>query len=236
MPRPLSLAAVPAVALLGLAAIPAAGSAATIVPSAACYATSFDSSRPSGERLQWQPMTGTITGGTPGGRFQIYGVGGKAGSQVGTFDAAGNAPYTITSYSSPGISPSAGRTVRLEVTEFVNGTSPITGATTVKVTSLAADVASRPSSPRRKRVVRVSGTPYAGQSLYGFVVRGKKGSRVLKRISLGRANACGYARTRAVVAPRSYRTGTYTLYINPGKKLQKSAALGYSFRITRRYF
>lgn len=236
MPRPLSLATIPAAAILGLAAIPAAGSAATIAPSAPCYATSYDQSRPSGERLQWQPMTGTISGGTPGGRFQIYGVGGKAGSQVGNFDAAGNASYTITSYSSPGISPSAGRTVRLEVTEFVNGTSPVTGAVDVKVSTLAVDVASRPSSPLRKRVVRVSGTPFAGQQLYGFVVRGKKGSRVLKRISLGRANACGYARTRAVVAPSRYRTGTYSLYINPGKKLKKSSAVGYSFRITRRYF
>lgn len=236
MPRPLTLAAVPAAALLGLAAIPAAGTAATIAPSAPCYATLYDTSKPSGQRLQWQPMTGTISGGAPGGRFQIYGVGGKAGSQVGNFDAAGNAAFTITSYSTPGINPSAGRTVKLEVREFGPGASPVTGSASVKVSTVAVDVATRPSNPRRKRVVRVSGTPFAGQKLYGFIVRGSKSSRVLKRISLGTANACGYARTRAVVAPRSYRTGTYRLYINPGKKLDKSKAIANGFRIFRRAF
>lgn len=236
MPRPLMLATVPAAALLGLAAIPAAGTAAAIAPSAPCYATLYDDSKPSGQKLQWQPMTGTITGGTPNGRFQIYGVGGKAGSQVGTFDAAGNAAYTITSYSSPGINPSAGRTVKLEVKEFAAGASPVTGSTSVKVSTVAVDVATRPSSPRAKRVVRVSGTPFAGQRLYGFIVRGSKSSRVLKRISLGKANACGYARTKAVVAPSNYRTGSYRLYINAGKKLDKSKAIANGFRIFRRAF
>lgn len=231
--RPLRPAAVPAVALLGLAAVPAA----TITPSAPCFATIFDTSKPSGERLRWQPMTGTITGGTPGGRFQIYGVGGKAGSQVGSFDGAGNAAFTITSYSSPGIDPSAGRTVKLEVTEFLGaGGTPVTGATTVKVTTVAADVATRPRNPRSKRVIRVSGTPFANQRLYGFVVRGSESSRVLRRISLGTANACGYARKRDVVVPRNYRTGTYRLYINAGRKLDKPKAVSDSFRISRRAF
>lgn len=235
MSRPLSLA-VPAVALLGLAAMPAASSAATIAPSAPCYATLFDQNAPSGQRLKYQPMTGTITGGTPGGRFQIYGVGGKAGSQVGNFDAAGNAAYTISSYSSPGINPSAGRTVKLEVTEFVNGASPITGSASVKVSTISVDVESRPTNPRSARVIRASGTPFANQRLYGFVVRGSKSSRVLKRISLGKANVCGYVRTKGVVAPSNYRTGSYRLYINAGKSLRKSSAIAYGFKITRRSF
>jgi hypothetical protein len=231
MPRSFSLAAVPTIALLGLAAVPAASSAATIAPSAPCYATLYQNSK-----LSYQPMTGTISGGTPGGRFQIYGVGGKASSMVGNFDAAGNAAYTLTSYSNPGINPSAGRTVGLEVTEFAAGGSVVTGTTTVKVTTISADVESRPSNPRRARVVRASGTPFANQKLYGFVVRGTSSSRVLKRISLGTANVCGYVRTKAVVAPSTYRTGTYRLYINAGKSLKKSEAIAYSFRITRRYY
>lgn len=235
MPRPTLLAAVPAAALLGLAAVPAAGSAATIVPSAPCYATSYDSSRPSGQRLQWQPMTGTITGGTPGGRFQIFGVGGKAGSQVGTFDAAGNAPFTITSYSSPGITPSAGRTVELQVREFAAGASPITASAKVKVSTISIDASNRPSNPRKARVVRVSGTPYANQKLYAFVVKGSKSTRVLKRISLGTANACGYVRKKAVVAPANYRLRTnYYVFVNAGKKLDKSKApAAYRFSIRR---
>jgi len=237
MPRPMTLAAVPAIAMLGLAAVPAVGSAATITPSAPCYATLYDDSKPSGQKLQYQPMVGTITGGTPGGRFQIYGVGGKAGSQVGNFDGAGNASYTIASYSTPGINPSAGRTVKLEVTEFLGaGGTPITGSASVKVSTIAVDVATRPSNPRKARVVRVSGTPFANQKLYGFIVRGSKSSKVLKRISLGTANACGYARKRAIVAPSSYRTGSYRLYINAGKKLDKSKAIANGFRIFRRSF
>jgi hypothetical protein len=231
MSRSLSLAAVPAIALLGLAAVPAASSAATIAPSAPCYSTLYQNGK-----LSYQPMTGTITGGTPGGRFQIYGVGGKAGSQVGTFDAAGNASYTISSYSNPGINPSAGRTVKLEVTEFVAGASPITGSASVKVSTISVDVESRPSNPLRARVVRASGTPFANQSMYGFVVRGSKSSKVLKRISLGKANECGYVRRKSVVAPRSYRTGSYRLYINAGKSLKKSQAIAYGFRITRRSY
>jgi hypothetical protein len=230
MPRSLSLAAVPAVALLGLVAVPAASSAATITPSAPCYSTLFQNSK-----LSYQPMTGTITGGTPGGRFQIFGVGGKASDMVGNFDAAGNAAYTITSYSNPGINPSAGRSVELQVTEFLPGGSQVTGAASVKVSTISADVESRPSNPRRARVVRASGTPFANQKLYGFVVRGKSSSRVLKRISLGTANVCGYVRTKAVVAPNNYRTGSYRLYINAGKSLKKSKAIAYSFSITRHF-
>jgi hypothetical protein len=231
MPRPTALAAIPAIAVLGLAAVPAASSAAAIAPSAPCYSTLFQNSK-----LTYQPMTGTITGGTPGGRFQIFGVGGKASSQVGNFDAAGNAPYSITSYSSPGINPSAGRTVELQVREFAAGASPITASTKVKVSTIAIDVKNTPRSPRARRVIRVSGTPFAGQKLYGFVVRGSKSTRVLKRITIGTANACGYARTRGVVAPSNYRTGNYRLYINAGKKLDKSKGIGHGFRISRRSF
>lgn len=233
MRRHLTLATVPTLALIGLAAVPAISSAATITPGAACYSTLFDDSKPSGQRLQYQPMTGTITGGTPGGRFQIYGVGGKAGSQVGTFDAAGNANYTIDSYSSPGINPSAGRAVKLEVQEFAAGGSPVTGSADVKVSTISADVSIRPSNPRKSRVVRVSATPFAGKKVYGFITRGSKSSKVLKRISLGTANVCGYARRKAVVAPSNYRTGSYRLYINAGTKLNKDQAVSYGFRIRR---
>lgn len=231
MPRPLVLAAAPAFAALGLAALPAVGSASTITPSAACYSTLFQSGH-----LSYQPMQGTITGGTPGGTFQIYGVGGKASDQTGTFDATGSAPYSISSYSSPGINPSAGRSVKLEVKEFAAGASPVTGSTSLKISTISIDVALKPRSPRSKRVVRISGTPFAGQKLHGFIVRGKHGKKVLKKFSLGTANACGYARTRAVVAPSNYRTGSYYLYINAGKKLDKNKALGSGFRISRSAF
>lgn len=232
MPRPLSLVAAPTIALFGLAAVPAVGSAATITPSAPCYSSLY---RPG--NTQYQPITGTISGGTPGGRFQIYGVGGKAGSQVGNFDAAGNASYSIGgSYSTAGIYPSAGRAVKLEVTEFQPGGSPITGSVDIKTATIAVDVSTKPSNPRKKRLVRASATIFAGQKVYGFIVRGTKSTKVLKRFEIGTGNVCGYVSRRAVVAPTNYRTGSYTLYVNAGKKLDKAKALGSGFRIRRSAF
>jgi hypothetical protein len=236
MPRPLLLAAAPAAAMIGVAAAPAVASAATtITPSVPCYVSVYHPLDKGG--TVWQPITGSISGGTPGADFQIYGVGGKAGSVIGTYDPAGNATFTITGSYNTGINPSAGRTVKLEVKEFAaGGGTSVTGSTNIKVSTVSADVASSPRSSRAKRVVRVSNPTYAGKRVYGFVVRGKSGKTVLRRISLGKANVCGYARAKAVVAPRAFRTGSYYLYINPGKKLNKDRALAYSFRLTRSIF
>jgi hypothetical protein len=55
---------------------------------------------------------------------------------------------------------------------------------------------------------------------------------VLRRISLGTANVCGFVTRKAVVAPRSFRNGTYRLYVNAGSTLNKPASLAYSFRIS----
>ncbi|WP_026911586.1 hypothetical protein [Patulibacter minatonensis] len=235
MSRPLALAAAPALAMLGIAAVPTVASAATIAPSAPCYASQYRPTSAGG--TQYQPITGTITGGTPGGRFQISGVGGKAGFQSGNFDAAGNATYTLSEgFSTAGIYPSAGRTVKLEVKEFGASGTLTTGTTSIKTSTIAIDVALRPRSPRSKRVVRVSAPAFAGQKLYGFIVRGKSGKKVLRKFSLGTGNTCGYARTRAVVAPRNYATGNYYLYINAGSKLNKDKAIGNGFRIRRSAF
>jgi hypothetical protein len=57
---------------------------------------------------------------------------------------------------------------------------------------------------------------------------------VLRRIPLGTANACGFATRKAIVAPGSYRPGTYRLYVNAGRSLDKAKAIHSSFRIIRR--
>ena len=60
----------------------------------------------------------------------------------------------------------------------------------------------------------------------------KPGSgRVLRRVRLGGANACGYVRTRAVVAPRGRGGGSYVLYVNAGRRLNKNKAVAFGFRI-----
>jgi hypothetical protein len=235
MPRPLALAAAPSLAVLALAAVPAAGQASTIAPAQQCVSSLFDSSA---VRTSYQPMTGTISGGVPGGRFTISGKGGQASFFSGTFDAAGNAAYSITSYGSSGIKPSKGRTVTLEVSEPINGVSTVTGQTNIKKSVVALDFDI--TSPRRlsaKRSVKVSGTPFAGKTVYAFVVRGTKGKKVLRKVSLGKTNACGYT-SRKVSLFRTSRpsTGTYTVYLNAGSKLNKSASIYKRISVYRRFF
>jgi hypothetical protein len=217
-----------------LAAVPAAASAAvTATLNQACYT-----------HIPTQgsdPIIATLAGGTPGAGFVVAatvpGKGtGSAGSASGTFDAAGNATAQITNVSPPSgtIGPTKGQTVTLSIQDFGAPGGPVeTPIGSALITNLALSVASRPSSPRAHRTVSVSGTPFAGQQMYGFVVKGTS-RHVLRRISLGRANACGFVSDKEIVAPASYAPGTYRLYINAGRTLDKAKAIGSKFRITRR--
>jgi hypothetical protein len=220
-----------AVAAGVLFAAPAASAAVTATLNQACY-THIPTAGS-------DPIVATLAGGTPGANFILSAAApgratGSSGSTTGTFDAAGNATAQIQNISPPSgtIGPTRGQTVNLTVQDFgAGGAEQPVGQTLV--TNLAMSVASRPRSPRARRQVSVSGTPFAGQRLYGFITRGS-GSRVLRRISLGTANACGFVTARRVVAPRSYAPGNYRLYINAGRSLNKSRALGSRFSITRR--
>lgn len=227
--RTAGLAVSTAAALL---AIPAAAQAVTLTPSKGCYTNV--------PTRGGEPLVTTLTGGTPGGRFQVAatvpGKGtGSAGSISGNFDAAGNAVAAIPNPGMPRttIDPSEGQTLRLSVQDYGSG-APAVEAGAVKITTLAIDVSSRPRSPRRRRSVRVSGGPFAGQTLYGFVVK-PNGRRVLRRVRLGRTNGCGYVSHRSVVAPRSFRRGNYRFYVNAGRTLRKSRAIYTSFSIGRRF-
>lgn len=188
-----------------------------------------------------EPVVANITGGTPGGRFQlIFSVPGKAagtaGSQSGNFDAAGNAQVVYQGIRPPRttINPSKGQTINVSITDYQAGLNEVPQAP-FKVTTLTMDVDSKPSNPRRKRAVRVSGTPFANQTLYGFITK-PNSSRVLKKFRIGKGNACGYTARRAVVAPSPFRYGNYRLWINAGSSLKKSQAIGSTFRIFRRAF
>jgi hypothetical protein len=190
-----------------------------------------------------EPIVVTLTGGEPGASFlvtaSVPGHGwGSAGSAPGTYDAAGNGTVQITDVYPPSgtIDPVRGGKIALSVRSYASAGTFDTPLGDVLVTNLAIDVASRPSNPSSRRKVRVSGTPFAHKRLYGFVVRGKKSKHVLRRFSLGRADVCGFAATKAVVAPKGYRTGTYWLYVNAGGKLNRAHSLAYSFRIYRSYF
>ena len=210
---------------------PAASAAVTATLNQACY-THIPTAGS-------DPIVAALAGGTPGANFILAAAGpgkatGSSGSTTGTFDAAGNATAQITNISPPSgtIGPTRGQAVNLVVQDFGAGGAeqPVGQA---MVTNLAMSVASRPRSPRARRQVSISGTPFAGQRMYGFVVKGTS-RRVLRRISLGTANACGFVTARQIVAPRSFRPGTYRLYINPGRSLDKARALGSRFSIIRR--
>jgi hypothetical protein len=224
-------AGVLATACVLVAASPASAATATI--NQACY--THIPTRGS------DPIVATLTGGTPGADFifsaTVPGKGtGSAGFASGTFDAAGNATAQITDVSPPSgtIGPTKGQVVNLTVQDFgIGGAEQPVGQATI--TNLAMSVSGTPRSPRAHRRVSVSGTPFANQRLYGFVVKGTS-RKVLRRVSLGTANACGFVTSRQIVAPRSFRPGTYRFYINAGTTLNKARAIGSRFRITRTVF
>jgi hypothetical protein len=186
-----------------------------------------------------QPIVAQITGGTPNADFLLSAeapgqAAGSSGSASGTFDAAGNATAEITDIFPPSgtIDPDRGEALEIDIQDFGAGT-PATPAASTLVTTIAISVANKPTSPHRKRRVRVSaGNVFAGQTLYGFVTK-LHSKHVLRRFRVGKANVCGFASTRAIVAPRDFRTGKYRLWINAGRKLNRKLALGFAFRIFR---
>jgi hypothetical protein len=187
-----------------------------------------------------EPVTVALSGGTPGARYLVAatvpGRGlGSAGSISGNFDATGSAVAQIANVSPPGgtINPTAGRKIELSVQDYGAGGVDVPLGTT-RITNIAVDIASTPRSPRAHRAVSVSGTPFANQTLYGFVTK-PGSSRVLRRVPLGRGNVCGYVSAKRVVAPKTYRAGSYRFYINAGPTLHKTKAVSYGFRIRPRF-
>jgi hypothetical protein len=210
-------------------AFPSAAMAVTGTISAPCYSHIVAQGS--------QPVVVGLTGGTPGAGFVMAATApgkglGSQGSTSGTFDAAGNALATITDIFPPSgsIDPLKGDVVAITIKDF--GVTPtvdtLLGQTLI--TNLGLDVSTTPRNPRAKRTVRVSGTPFAAKKLYGFVVKGTS-RKILKRFSIGTGNVCGYASTKAVVAPKTFKKGTYRLYVNAGTKLDKPNAIMSGFRI-----
>lgn len=218
--------AAPAVVFAALA-VPVSSSASVVNLATPCV-----SHVPTGG---YQPISGTVSGGVPGGRFQIFGVDGKASSFVGTFDGAGNAPFSIPSYSVRGISPSKGQTVQLAVNEFTPNGAVVTGGGAVKVTTLTIDLANKPRSAYAKRVWRLSGlAPVTGdRTVWASWYRGKK---LVKRIKLGTSNECGYLRVKRSGFP-SKRYRSLTLRVHSQKTWDKKAPyLKVPVKVVRRYF
>lgn len=227
-----------AAAALSLAA-PAAASAVTGTVGKPCY-THVPLAKTD---VSTEPIVVTLTGGTPGANFLVAATApgkglGSSGSASGTFDAAGNGTAAIAEVFPPSgsIGPLKGDLIAITAKDFGAGAAAVdTPIGQTLITNLSMDVASTPRSPRAKRKITVSGTPFAGQAMYGFIVKGTS-RNVLRRIKLGTADGCGYLVGRGVVAPKSFKRGSYRLYVNPGPTLKKDFALAFSFRITRSIF
>ena len=179
----------------------------------------------------------TIAGGTPGGEFTLTARGrngATAGSTSGTFDAAGNAVAGIENAAPPSgtSNPSKGEALEISIQDFGAGT-PDTPAANALITNISMAIAARPRNPKLRRQVRVSaGRAFAGRTLFGFVTKPGSG-KVLRRVRLGKANVCGYVKAREVVAPRGSGGGSYVLYVNAGRRLNKDRAIAFSFRIIK---
>jgi hypothetical protein len=225
--RLLGSAALAAAAL----ALPATASAATGTISQACYGHVPTKGT--------EPVVVSLTGGTPGADYQLIATvpgkgAGSAGSTTGTFDAAGNATAQINDVFPPSgsIDPIKGQAIQLSVKDYGTPDSAELPIGTTLITNIAMDVSSKPRNPASARTVTVSGTPFAGKSIYGFVTS-SNGKKILKRIYIGRGDVCGYAKTKAVVAPPGVPSGKFRFYIFGGKTLNKKAALGSAFTIYR---
>lgn len=221
------------IAVAAVLCAPAGAAAVTGTVTKSCY-----SHVPAGGS---EPVVVALRGGTPGASFLVSAAGagqglGSEGSVSGTFDAAGNATAQISDVSLPSgsIEPSPGEAVGLTVRDYgpilSGGMAVDTPIGATLITNLAI-AAGNNSNPRARRFVAVSGTPFAGRPMYGFVVHGNS-RKVLRRISLGTANICGYVRAKAVVAPRNFRRGSYRLYVNAGSQLDKAHGIGFGFHIT----
>lgn len=222
-----------AVAALTLFLLPATASALTARLNEACYTHVPTAGS--------QPVVISLTGGTPNADFLVSatvpGAGdGSAGSTEGTFDAAGNATATLTDIAPPSgtIDPTRGQRILLSIRDYGAGGTEVSIGQTL-VTTLSLRVNDHPTNPRARRRVSVSGTPFAHRRVYGFIVKAH-GRRVLRRISLGRGDLCGFTSRRAVVAPRGFHPGSYRFYVNAGRRLNRRLALHTSFTIERRLF
>jgi hypothetical protein len=220
-----------AATLASLIAASAAVAAPTVTLDRACYAHVPTKGS--------QPIIAQLAGGTPGANFvlnaTVPGKGlGSAGSASGVFDAAGNAQAEIDDIFPPSgtIDPDKGEPIQISIQDFGAGGVDTPLATTL-VTTISISVSNKPRSPRRKRRLRVSaGDFFAGKTLYGFITK-PHSKHVLRRFKVGKGNVCGFATTRAVVAPSNFKPGNYRVWVNAGRKLNRKLGLAYGFRITR---
>lgn len=227
MPRPApATAALLPVALLVLTSMPVAAVAA---PTASVLLPCHSVAVLGGPD---EPVEVALAGGEPGATFRLLAArpgrpAGSAGASAGVYDADGDATVRIARLRGLGAAPSAGRTVQLAVQDAAGPAVPV--AETL-VAPWTVDVATSPSRPGARRVVRASGTPFAGARLSAFLVRAGS-TKVLRRVSLGTADDCGHVRRSVAILPRGLRPGAYRVWVGAGTKLRRAAAVHERLRV-----
>jgi hypothetical protein len=216
----------------GLLAIPAGAAAAPVLsaPLAPCYTQIPPKGVPS--------IPVSISGGGAGDGFVLEfsdpkGGLGSLNSLGGTFDANGDASLTVTDTYGPTetIDPNPGQLVDVSVNETMpDGSQPDTPLGTTLFTNQALSLGFSYSSNDKPHPISVSGTQFANQSLYAFVVHR---SKVVARVSLGKGNVCGYATRKYSLISKHTPAGKYILYVNAGTKLNKTAALSQAYTVER---
>jgi hypothetical protein len=222
----------------GLAA-PAAGGAeaarpaVTAAPFARCYAA------PHGTV---PPISVSLSGGGGGDGYVLSATyphtragNGDAGSTDGTFDASGNATAVLSGvapYDDDRLYPTPGSPVALDVKDYTPTQGPVsTPIGNIIVSQEGVDVAVSPTDPRKPRFVTAADIAWAGKPIYGFVTN-RAGTKLLRRFAIGRGNACGYAKRKALASPPGSRAGRYVLWVGAGSRLSKSSDLKDPFSIT----
>lgn len=238
----------PAIILAGAAllALPAAASsdAASGIPSlaaplAACYSPTIDKypgvpdyfssvgplefSGPPSDTTTWE-VRATNTSGEFNIRTIVFGADGRA-----SLPKVGGLLIETARKVGPG------ETVNLEISDRQNPEAK-TPLGTTKVAPLGVQIVTSPKTgpqPFRRRVpVAVSGVQFANKTLYGFLVsfKGRPGrfTKTLSRVTLGKADACGYLRKTVTLLPPKVKVppGRFPqLYVNVGPKLDKPNAV-----------
>lgn len=227
MPRPAlaSAALLPAALLVPLASAPGAAAAPTASVLQPCHAVAVLGGPD-------EPIEVALAGGDPGTTFRLLAArpgraAGSAGSTAGVYDADGDATVRITRLRGLGTTPSPGRTVDLAVRDAGGTITPVAETLAAPWT---VDVAASPARLGARRVVRASGTPFAGARLSAFLVRAGS-TKVLRRVSLGTADDCGHVRRSVAILPRGLRPGSYRVWVGAGSKLRRSAAVHEALRV-----
>lgn len=210
-------AAVACATLLLLPAVPGtAAAAATIVTPNRCY-------------VHWpeqgsQSIPVALSGLTPGQQVRVQlQIGGTTVSSLPslTVDSTGSLITELANWTSGlGDGPTKGVAASVVVSDFVLGTPLASAPVKVANAGLDIDASTKRYGTKRRWVVSGLSRLGGGKTYYAFYFKGKK--QVGKQ-KLGRSDACGYLRVKALLIP-FVKVGTYQLRVQASRRFSRDLA------------